>query len=338
MGEAVNKAEYSKNQFYTITSCELMDIDFPLRQALIDGILYEGTYLFVGPPKTGKSFCVAQICYSIAEGLPIWGFKVKKTEVLYLALEDDYSRLQQRLSTMFGVEGSANLHLAIRSEKMNEGLVDQINSFLSQHPDTKLVVIDTLQKIRDESGDGYSYKNDYDVIVKLKTISDEKRICILLVHHSRKMGAEDQFDMISGTSGLMGAADGAFMLMKKKRTDQKAELCVVGRDQPGITLKLEFAQKNCVWELKDSQTDVIQKFVDEKLEMINAFMSDDRKVWEGSAQELLNDLNYHDTQASAFSRYLNVHKTELYSDYGILFERLDRTNQGRKIRLTKESA
>ncbi len=83
---------------------------------------------------------------------------------------------------------------------------------------------------------------------------------------------------------------------------------------------------------------MLQRIVDEKLEMLHNFMTDDRMVWEGSAQELLNELNFYDTPASAFSRYLNVHKTELYSDYGILFERLERTNQGRKIRLTRVEA
>ncbi|MFQ9555896.1 MAG: hypothetical protein ACLR1P_08050 [Oscillospiraceae bacterium] len=37
--------------------------------------------------------------------------------------------------------------------------------------------------------------------------------------------------MISGTNGLLGAADGAFLLRKEKRTDGSAILDVAGRDQ-----------------------------------------------------------------------------------------------------------
>ena len=35
---------------------------------------------------------------------------------------------------------------------------------------------------------------------------------------------DDKFDMISGTNGLSGAADGAFLLQKEKRTDGTATL------------------------------------------------------------------------------------------------------------------
>ena len=86
---------------------------------------------------------------------------------------------------------------------------------MAELPDTKLIMIDTLQKVREVGGDNYSYANDYEIITRLKKFADSYGICLLLVHHTRKQNSEDKFDMISGTNGLLGAADGGFILRKK---------------------------------------------------------------------------------------------------------------------------
>ena len=46
-------------------------------------------------PEAGNM--LAQLAYHISTGTPLWNFDVKKGTVLYLALEDDYHRLQERL-------------------------------------------------------------------------------------------------------------------------------------------------------------------------------------------------------------------------------------------------
>ena len=60
-----------------------------------------------------------------------------------------------------------------------------------------------------------------------------------MVHHTHKLESEDSFDMISGTNGLLGAADGAFIMHKKKRMDNTAVMDIVGRDQPDQELTIE---------------------------------------------------------------------------------------------------
>ena len=106
----------------TVSMTELYDTVYPPRTPIIDGFLYSGTYLFVGAPKVGKSFFMGQLAYHVAMGLPLWNYPVRKGTVLYLALEDDYARLQQRLSVMFGVECADDLYFATRAKALNEGL------------------------------------------------------------------------------------------------------------------------------------------------------------------------------------------------------------------------
>ena len=192
----------------TVTMEELYDTVYPPKVPIVDGLLYNGTYLFVGAPKVGKSFFMAQLGYHVSRGIQLWDYPVNGGTVLYLALEDDYGRLQKRLSRMFGVESTDAFHLATRSKTLNQGLEEQLSRFVAEHKDARLIIIDTLQKVREVGGDKYSYASDYDIVTRLKKFSDEHAICLLLVHHTRKLESSDSFDMISGTNGLLGAADG----------------------------------------------------------------------------------------------------------------------------------
>ena len=201
----------------TVSMNDLYEQVYPGRPPVVDGLLYAGTYLFVGAPKVGKSFLMAQLAYHVSMGLSLWGYEVRQGTVLYLALEDNHRRLQERLYRMFGVESTGNLFFAIGAKQLGGGLEEQLKGFVREHTDTRLIIIDTLQKIREAGAEKYSYANDYEVITKLKRFADISGVCLLVVHHTRKQQADDKFDMISGTNGLLGAADGAFLLQKERR-------------------------------------------------------------------------------------------------------------------------
>ena len=79
----------------TVSMTELYDTVYPPKIPIVDGLIYAGTYLFVGAPKVGKSFFMAQLGYHVSMGLDLWDYPVRKGTVLYLALEDDYARLQK---------------------------------------------------------------------------------------------------------------------------------------------------------------------------------------------------------------------------------------------------
>lgn len=212
-----------------MTMPELMETRFRVRPAVIDGLLPAGTYLLAGAPKIGKSFLVLQMAYQVSMGEPFLGFSSRQGTVLYLALEDTYERLQKRLAQMTE-QDSEHLILSVFSETLDEGLTERLSDFWSEHTDTVLIIIDTLQRVRSRTPDGGSYAADYDTLARLKEFSDTFGVTVLVVHHTRKESAEDVFDMISGTNGLMGAADGALLLHKDKRTASDAVLEVVGRD------------------------------------------------------------------------------------------------------------
>lgn len=222
---------------------ELYQTSFPPKQTVIDGLLYAGTYLLAGAPKIGKSYLALQIAYHVSKGILLWGREVHQGTVLYLALEDTKERLQLRLYRMFGVESTSHLKMSIACKPLGKGLAQQLQAFIEDYPDVRLIIIDTLQRIRDDGGDAYNYGKDYEIIQKIKAISDDRNICILMVHHTRKKQASNKFDMISGTNGLFGAADGAMILTVDERTKAEARMDVAGRDQQDQRIYLKREQQ-----------------------------------------------------------------------------------------------
>ena len=317
----------------TISMNELFDTQYRSKQPLIDGLLYPGTYIFAGSPKLGKSFLMAQLAYHVSTGTPLWNYTTRKGTVLYLALEDDYRRLQERLYRMFGTESTDNLYFSVSASQLGNGLDEQLARFVAEHKDTKLIIIDTLQKVREVGGDRYSYSSDYEIVTKLKSFSDKYGICLLVVHHTRKLESEDSFDMISGTNGLLGAADGAFIMHKKKRTDNEAVLDIVGRDQPDQELTIEFDRECCVWKFKKAETELWKQPPNPLLEAINNFLTEDKPEWEGTATELVSQLPDMQIQANVLSRKLNVVNSQLLNNYGIFYD--NKRGHERKIVLKR---
>ncbi len=316
----------------TVSMTELYETIYMSKPPLIDGLLNTGTYLFVGAPKLGKSFLMEQLAYHISTGTPLWGYQVRKGAVLYLALEDDFRRLQRRLYRMVGADGSDNLFFSVDANKLGDGLDEQLARFMREHPDTNLIIIDTLQKVREVGGDSYSYANDYQIIARLKSFADANGICLLLVHHTRKQNADDKFDMISGTNGLLGAADGAFLLTKEKRTSNTAVLEVSGRDQQDMKLHLVRNEETLAWELERTETELWKAPPEPVLEEIAKRITADTPKWVGSPTELAAFLGV-DMKANALSLKLNVNAGRLLNEYGIRYES-KRSHDGRKIRLS----
>ena len=162
----------------TVSMSELLDNVYQSKPPLVDGLLYRGTYLFVGAPKLGKSFLMTQLAYHISTGTPLWNYPVRKGTVLYLALEDDYRRLQERSYRMFGTAENESLFFSVSAGQLGSGLDEQLTNFLREHPGTSLIIIDTLQKVREVDGDNYSYANDYQIITRLKALADSYGISI----------------------------------------------------------------------------------------------------------------------------------------------------------------
>ena len=317
---------------HTVSMTELYRTSYGSRPPIIDGLLYTGAYILAGAPKIGKSFLVAQLAYHVSTGKKLWGLDVHQGTVLYLALEDDYQRIQSRMFMMYGVEDSENLYFATVANKIGNGLDEQLEYFIKAHPYTKLIIIDTMQKIREVSGEAYSYASDYEIIGKLKKFADKHQICVLVVHHTRKQPAGDTFEMISGTTGLLGCADGSLLMQKKKRTALEATIDVVGRDQQDQILYLSKDPDTQIWNLERMETELHKEPPDKTLEAIAKLVNSEQPEWTGTPSELADALNIG-MAANALTKYLNIKCSQLKDEYSISYENKAR-HSGRRVVLT----
>ena len=302
----------------TVTMTELYDTVYESKPPVIDGLIQNGTYIFAGAPKIGKSFLMAQLAYHVATGKPLWGYDVHQGTVLYLALEDGHERLQKRMYRMFGVEDVSKLYFAISAKQLGNGLDAQLEKFVREHPDTRLIIIDTLQKVRELSGEAYSYRDDYQIIGQLKQLADRFQLCMLVVHHTRKSPANDEFDRISGTTGIYGCADGAFVLSKERRMDSTATLSISGRDQPDQCLHLVRDEETLQWNFDHADTVLYKELPDPLLERVAALVTEECPTWQGSATELIAATGC-EIQPNALAKRLNVNAAKLLNDYQIRY-------------------
>lgn len=238
-----------ENKLKTVDAETLLSTPMNKTMFIVENLIPQGVNVISGASKIGKSWLMLWLGLQVAQGLPVWGLTTQQCDVLYLSLEDTQRRIKDRLYNLTDTAPS-NLYFAVMCGLIGGGLEEQITDFLNDHPKTKLVIIDTLQKVRDTKGGAGKtgmYGNDYDDISSIKKIADEYNIAVLLVHHLRKLkDSEDPFNEVSGSTGIIGAADTNYVF-KRKRSTNAATLLVSGRDMEYQELTLQF--NNLVWEL-----------------------------------------------------------------------------------------
>ena len=306
----------------TTSAADILNKEYPPLDELVEGSLSPGLYILAGAPKSGKSWLVLQLSHHVSMGIPLWGRKVRICTVLYLCLEDTEQRIQKRLRCICDGE-TGNIYFATKADVLGMGFEEQITSFLKEHPDTRLVIVDTLAKIREVHSGRNAYAEDYATMTNLKNLAQQFHLVLLVVHHTRKQESVDVMGMISGTNGLMGCADGAMVLDRPDRMSAEATLSITGRDCEDARLLLIHNKENMCWECIGygdeplSNGDPVLEAVEELVYSCG--------MWQGTAQELVSALQKIDSslrlQPNSLSRTLNDEKATLKNVYGIAFSK-----------------
>lgn len=306
------------DELRTVDAQWLMQQPFKEPEWIIEDLMPTGLHLLTGAPKVGKSWLVLDLALKVSSGEPLWGFATRKCGVLYLALEDVYTRIQQRLWRLTDVAGN-NLNFAVASERIATGLIAQMQEFIERHDGIGLVIIDTLQMVRTPSRDS-AYAADYNDIGALKRFADENELAMVLIHHTRKLGDSDVFNTVSGTTGITGSADSTFVLTKQNRCDGNATLSITGRDIEFQELKLRF--NNCRWELveKTSKEELEEREIPDTVLRVLDFMATRVGGWSGTATELLEEIGMDDVSVAVLGKHLAQHRLFLASR-GISYDR-----------------
>ena len=287
---------------------------------LINGLLADGLAIMAGDSKIGKSWMVLWLCLQISRGASVWGFPTRKTDVVYLALEDREWRVQQRMQELTTAPPE-NLHFGFSCGQLGAALEGQIGAVLQDHPTTGLIFIDTLQMIRDNvSGKVNAYAQDYRDLSSLKRLAYKYGVCIFVVHHTRKeRDGSNIFNDVSGSTGIMGVADTVMILRKEDRFGNTATLSITGRDVEDKKLKLQM--NGVVWEItqelsaNDLQRERVPDFVYRVVEFL---LSHGR--FQGTVTELLSAVGNTDLKPNVASKYLTRYYSAVLVPMGICYE------------------
>lgn len=290
-----------------ISAYDLQMKEFEERYFAVQDMIPEGETVIAAPPKTGKSWLMLDMCLKVAEGKPFLGFETKKSDTLYLALEDGDSFEQERLNIVLdGKEAPKNFHFVFSNVMpMNEGFLLQLEELLNQFPDVKIVVIDTLQFIKYRQGKSESaYETDYRTGRDLKEFAEKKNIAIVVVTHTTKMRyIDDDMANVSGTNGVTGAADSVIVLGKEKRTDLDAKMFITGRKVRQTMHNIKFDDAKCRWEYvgiaeisdkdqrerEERERSYKSSKIREVVLQIARNMGKDAEPWKGRAGDLIEE-------------------------------------------------
>jgi AAA domain-containing protein len=232
-----------------ITASDLKSKTFNPVKYVVPGYIAEGVTIFAGKPKIGKSWLLYDVCLATAADRFVLGeIKPIQGDVLYLALEDSERRLKKRLEKLWP-DGAWPTRLTLSTEwkKADGGGLEDIVEWCDSVAKPVLIVVDTLEKLRPAAKSNVAaYSTDYLAIAGLHKLAHARGIAIVVIHHVRKMEAEDPFDMVSGTNGLTGAADTILVL---KREAGNVTLYARGRDIEEKETACRFDRNTCRWTL-----------------------------------------------------------------------------------------
>lgn len=249
---ADNSLSKTQSRIFFEGAANLLARDFPAPKWAVNGLLSEGATVFAGAPKAGKSYLALGLAIAVATGGRALGsLPVEQGDVLYLALEDGDKRMQKRLKSMLnGGVVPQRLTFAYKFPRLDEGGLEAIEEWLKAHREARLVVVDTLKRVRPlERKIKRVYDGDYDAVSPLNELGQQYGVSIPIVHHTNKLsGNEDWFDSISGSLGLSAAVDNA-MLLRRARREQQGTLYVAGRDIDDKALEVQFDGVISGWRL-----------------------------------------------------------------------------------------
>jgi hypothetical protein len=234
------------------TAADLVEMTLSEPKWAVQGIVPEGLTILAGKPKLGKSWAALNMAVAISGNKLVFGSApADKGDVLYLALEDNPRRLKARLEKVLGSvrDASPRLILATRWPRQDKHGLKEIEKWLDSQPEARLVIVDTWARFKPARGKGKDrYEEDYQHAVELKALADQSEVAVLVLHHARKMAADDALDEVSGSNGLTGAAD-TILVLRRDRTEADATLLITGRDVEEQELALRFDPSKGAWRI-----------------------------------------------------------------------------------------
>ena len=310
------KAQSTVGDFFNAP--DLLQEQLPPVKWVVPELLPAGLSLLVAAPKIGKSWMALDLCLAIASGGPWLGHTTNQGAVLYLALEDSKNRLQSRIRLLLDgfTPPPEACTMRVQAPMLGAGLLEMLDGWLNEHPDAKLVCIDTFQRIRPPAGrNENAYFADYRACGQLQAWAMQHGICLLLVHHTKKgVNPGDVFESISGSTGIMGAADTVLTITKKARFAEEATLSITGRDVNAAEYIAVLNQCTHKWELRGTVENQERQNFQSSPAVKTIKELTEQGSWQGTVTELADEVltRYPDEKLPVTPQGLGSYFNELW--------------------------
>ncbi len=287
-----------------VTAAELDQMEIEPIEWLVKDLLPVGLSVLGAPSKYYKSYMALGLCLGICTSGRFLGHQCQKHACLYFDLESTKRRPKERIRQILnGKPAPDNLYIITGADdvgRIGDGFERQLIEQLTQHPEIKLVVIDVFQKIRPAAKRNQTgYDRDYDDLKVLKQVADQYDIGILLIHHTRKMrDTGDVFNELSGSVGIMGAVDAAWVITRESRDSDESTLHVTGRDMDNQSLQMRFNKQAFQWEYLGTAEEMAEaREMDEYkhspiINTIRKLVEQNQGQWQGTVAEIKNAGKY----------------------------------------------
>lgn len=285
--------------FMTETGKDIQQSPEQKMEGVIEGVLTQGLNILAAPRKKGKSWMALDMSLCVAGNEDFLGRKTEHGKVLFFALEDNRSRMKERIDILLDDEDAPEkLLVSYSTGHVGSVFYDDLDIFLQEEGDIKLVVIDVLQKIRPGKDSHQSeYEHDYADLGKLKNIADKHGIPILVITHTKKTkDSNDRLNDISGGVGVTSAADTILMISSgsfQGKENKDDILSIVGRDIPEAELSVKFDKSKCKWNYTGTAEELKARREEEMykssplVRAIKMAVKENGGQWEGTCRELM---------------------------------------------------
>jgi hypothetical protein len=253
---------------------DLLRQEFPKTLWVVPDLLPEGLTLLAAKPKLGKSWLALGLALAVASGgVALGKTPVEAGDVLYLALEDSPKRLRNRTEQLLqGEPPPSRLEVTTRWPRLDDGGLRLLEVWLLGHPEARLLILDTLAKIRGHARSATLYGEDYASLEQVQALAHARSVSILVIHHTGKESREDALDEVNATQGLNGVADNVLVL-RRERGKPQARLIGDGRELLGIEQTLQFDPTTGAWRLAEPVPD--QPKTPERAEILDLLKTSD---------------------------------------------------------------
>lgn len=264
-------------RFKRINTNDLMAKEFEPIRWIVPDYVPEGFSVLAGRQKLGKTWLAIDIALAVASGgMAMGAIEVEGGDVLYLDLENGERRVQRRVDAIYPDPRSrpdlSRLEWVTDAPALDKGLIDALEDWRLSIQNPRLVVIDVLQRIKPVgSAARNSYENDYVAWAPLQQWAMQNGIAVVGLHHTKKGGADDPLEALSGSNGLSACADTTLVL---DRDGNGITLYVRGRDVDEKESALDFADG--IWTMKGDAAKV--RMTGERAAILDALLDADEPM------------------------------------------------------------